>query len=160
MESSAQAAVDKVVEMGVVDRERIGVTGHSHGGERDGRGQEKHHQAQPVGTEDEINAKLRNDREARDELKTGLCSIESRRQNQKQDEIQGRCENRDGAGFSPEHHEDGRDQRDWLRAPDMTARVTRDQLRDAARLYLRRESYVRFTLLPESAAPPRPTPDP
>ena len=29
--------------------------------------------------------------------------------------------------------EDGRDQRDWLRAPDMTARVTRDQLRDAAR---------------------------
>lgn len=56
--------------------------------------------------------------------------------------------------------EDGRDQRDWLHAPDMTARVTREQLRDAARLYLRRESYVRFTLLPETAAPPKPTPDP
>ena len=56
--------------------------------------------------------------------------------------------------------EDGRDQRDWLRAPDMTAHVTREQLRDAARLYLRRESYVRFTLLPETAAPPRPTPEP
>lgn len=30
--SGAQAAVDKAVEMGVVDRDRIGVTGHSHGG--------------------------------------------------------------------------------------------------------------------------------
>ena len=30
--SSAEAAVNKAVEMGVVDRERIGVTGHSHGG--------------------------------------------------------------------------------------------------------------------------------
>lgn len=29
--ADAQAAVDKAVEMGVVDRERIGITGHSHG---------------------------------------------------------------------------------------------------------------------------------
>src|SRR5690606_14468365 len=31
LEADAQAAVDKAVELGVVDRERIGVTGHSHG---------------------------------------------------------------------------------------------------------------------------------
>ena len=30
--AGAQAAVDKAVELGVVDRDRIGVTGHSHGG--------------------------------------------------------------------------------------------------------------------------------
>ncbi|WP_066095833.1 S9 family peptidase [Xanthomonas massiliensis] len=31
LEADAQAAVDKAVELGVVDRDRIGVTGHSHG---------------------------------------------------------------------------------------------------------------------------------
>ena len=31
LEADARAAVDKAVEMGVVDRGRIGVTGHSHG---------------------------------------------------------------------------------------------------------------------------------
>lgn len=31
LEADAKAAVDKAVELGVVDRERIGVTGHSHG---------------------------------------------------------------------------------------------------------------------------------
>ncbi|MBS0193395.1 MAG: S9 family peptidase [Proteobacteria bacterium] len=31
LEADAKAAVDKAVEMGVVDRDRIGVTGHSHG---------------------------------------------------------------------------------------------------------------------------------
>ena len=55
--------------------------------------------------------------------------------------------------------EDGRDQRDWLRSPDMTAKVTRKQLRDAARLYLKRESLVHFTLIPENAAPPKPVPE-
>ncbi|HAL24047.1 MAG TPA: S9 family peptidase [Stenotrophomonas sp.] len=32
LEADAKAAVDKAVDMGVVDRNRIGVTGHSHGG--------------------------------------------------------------------------------------------------------------------------------
>ncbi|PSD31481.1 S9 family peptidase, partial [Stenotrophomonas maltophilia] len=32
LEADARAAVDKAVDMGVVDRNRIGVTGHSHGG--------------------------------------------------------------------------------------------------------------------------------
>ncbi|KAF1015597.1 MAG: Dipeptidyl-peptidase 5 [Stenotrophomonas maltophilia] len=32
LEADAKAAVDKAVELGVVDRNRIGVTGHSHGG--------------------------------------------------------------------------------------------------------------------------------
>lgn len=55
--------------------------------------------------------------------------------------------------------EDGRDQRDWLRSPAMTAKVSREQLRDAARLYLRRDSLMRFTLLPEATTPPKPVPD-
>ena len=33
--ASAQAAIDKVVEMGVADRDRIGVGGHSYGGVHD-----------------------------------------------------------------------------------------------------------------------------
>ncbi|MDA1080116.1 MAG: insulinase family protein [Gemmatimonadetes bacterium] len=53
--------------------------------------------------------------------------------------------------------EDGRDQRDWLRAPAMTAKVTREQLRDAARKYLDRRSLAVFTLLPEIA--PKPVPE-
>jgi zinc protease len=52
--------------------------------------------------------------------------------------------------------EDGRDQRDWLRAPAMTAKVTKEQLRDAARQYLRKESLAVFTLLPETTQPIRP----
>ena len=54
--------------------------------------------------------------------------------------------------------QDGRDQRDWLRGPAMTAKVTREQLRDAARLYLRKESMMQFTLLPENL-PPKPVPE-
>ena len=50
--------------------------------------------------------------------------------------------------------EDGRDQRDFLRTPQMVKSVTRTQLRDAARLYLRREQYARFTLLPEEQPKP------
>ena len=41
----------------------------------------------------------------------------------------------------------------------MTARVTREQIRDAARLYLRRESVIHFTLVPEAVTPPKPVPD-
>ncbi len=44
--------------------------------------------------------------------------------------------------------EDGRDQRDFLRLPELVNAVTREQLRDAARLYLRKDQYARFTLLP------------
>jgi zinc protease len=45
--------------------------------------------------------------------------------------------------------EDGRDQRDFLRKPALVSAITREQLRDAARLYLRTDQYARFTLLPE-----------
>jgi predicted Zn-dependent peptidase len=45
--------------------------------------------------------------------------------------------------------EDGRDQRDFLRLPQLVQGITREQLRDAARLYLRTDQYARFTLLPE-----------
>ncbi len=48
-------------------------------------------------------------------------------------------------------NEDGRDQRDFLRSPALVAALTRERLRDAARTYLRREQYARFTLLPEDA---------
>ncbi|MDB4892737.1 MAG: peptidase domain protein [Gemmatimonadetes bacterium] len=44
--------------------------------------------------------------------------------------------------------EDGRDQRDFLRLPELINGVTREKLRDAARLYLRKDQYARFTLLP------------
>jgi zinc protease len=54
--------------------------------------------------------------------------------------------------------EDGRDQRDWLRSPEMTARVTPAQVADAARRYLRRDQMIVFTLLPETSSP-RPVPD-
>jgi zinc protease len=48
--------------------------------------------------------------------------------------------------------EDGRDQRDFLKLPELVNAVTREKLRDAARLYLRKDQYARFTLLP--ASPP------
>jgi zinc protease len=47
--------------------------------------------------------------------------------------------------------EDGRDQRDFLRTADRVLKVTKDQIRDAARLYLRTDRYARFTLLPAEA---------
>jgi zinc protease len=45
--------------------------------------------------------------------------------------------------------EDGRDQRDYLRFPEFVQHITKERLRDAARMYLRSDQYVRFTLLPE-----------
>ena len=45
--------------------------------------------------------------------------------------------------------QDGRDQRDFLRIPALINGITRENLRDAARLYLQRDQYARFTLLPE-----------
>ena len=50
--------------------------------------------------------------------------------------------------------EDGRDQRDFLRYPDLVKDLTKEQIRDAARAYLRREQLAKFTLLPEE--PPKP----
>ncbi|MEP6732369.1 MAG: insulinase family protein [bacterium] len=44
--------------------------------------------------------------------------------------------------------EDGRDQGDFLRLPALVNGVTREKIRDAARLYLRSDQYARFTLLP------------
>ncbi len=44
--------------------------------------------------------------------------------------------------------EDGRDQRDFLRLPELVNAVTREKLRDAARFYLRTDQFARFTLLP------------
>ncbi len=49
--------------------------------------------------------------------------------------------------------EDGRDQRDFMRKPALVNALTREQVRDAARAYLRREQYAHFTLLP--AATPK-----
>jgi zinc protease len=47
--------------------------------------------------------------------------------------------------------EDGRDQRDFLRTADRMIKVSKDQIRDAARLYLKTDRYARFTLLPNEA---------
>jgi zinc protease len=68
-------------------------------------------------------------------------------------------ENGSWLGAMQDAAEDGRDQRDWLRSPAMTAKVTREQIRDAARLYLRRESVIHFTLVPEAVTAPKPVPD-
>jgi zinc protease len=48
--------------------------------------------------------------------------------------------------------QDGRDQRDFLRLPTLIGGITRERLRDAARLYLDQAQYARFTLLPETLA--------
>jgi zinc protease len=50
--------------------------------------------------------------------------------------------------------EDHRDQRDFLRYPELVKGLTREMIRDAARFYLRPEQYARFTLLPEPAPKP------
>jgi zinc protease len=53
--------------------------------------------------------------------------------------------------------EDGRDPRDFLHVADLTLKVTKDQIRDAARTYLRMDQYAHFTLLPANQ-PSKPTP--
>ena len=52
-------------------------------------------------------------------------------------------------GAMMDANEDGRDQRDFMRSPALVAALTSAELRDAARAYLRRDQYARFTLLPE-----------
>jgi zinc protease len=46
--------------------------------------------------------------------------------------------------------EDHRDQRDFLRYPELVKGLTRDMIQNAAKLYLRPEQYARFSLLPEA----------
>jgi zinc protease len=46
--------------------------------------------------------------------------------------------------------EDDRDQRDFLRVPEIAKALTREKLRDAARYYFNTGRVARFTLLPES----------
>ena len=48
--------------------------------------------------------------------------------------------------------EDGRDQRDFLRLPALLNAITRERIAEAARLYLRKDQYARFTLLPAAKA--------
>jgi len=52
--------------------------------------------------------------------------------------------------------EDHRDQRDYLHYPDFVKTLTREMIRDAAKIYLRPEQYARFTLLPEASPKPAP----
>jgi zinc protease len=47
--------------------------------------------------------------------------------------------------------EDGRDQRDFLREAELATRVTKEQIAEAARTYLRRDQVAHFTLLPAEA---------
>ena len=86
-------------------------TGHRNGGQCDGGGEEKHNEAETIRTEDEIDPELGNDRETGNKLEAGLGGAEFRGQHEQQDQIRGRCEERDGAGFSTQHHENGCDQR-------------------------------------------------
>ena len=52
-----------------------------------------------------------------------------------------------------DHDEDGRDQRATVQYPSLINSLTNDQLKAAARLYLNKKQYARFTLLPESPVP-------
>jgi zinc protease len=45
--------------------------------------------------------------------------------------------------------EDERDQRDFLRIPQLLQGISKERLQEAAKLYLRTDQYARFTLLPE-----------
>ena len=49
-----------------------------------------------------------------------------------------------------DHDEDGRDQHATLQYPALVRALTAEQVRDAARRYLNRAQYARFTLLPEA----------
>ena len=63
-----------------------------------------------------------------------------------------RKENDAWLGAMADADEDGRDQRDFLRTPEFVKRLSKKQLRDAASVYLSREQFARFTLLPEESA--------
>jgi zinc protease len=53
--------------------------------------------------------------------------------------------------------EDHRDQRDFLRVPEIAQKLTMEKLRDAARYYLNAGQVARFTLLPEDTPKPEPS---
>jgi len=52
-----------------------------------------------------------------------------------------------------DHDEDGRDQRATLQYPTLVNSLTSDQLKAAARLYINKKQYARFTLLPQLPVP-------
>ena len=52
-----------------------------------------------------------------------------------------------------DHDEDGRDQRATLQYPTLINSLTNEQLMAAARLYINKQQYARFTLLPQSPVP-------
>lgn len=52
-----------------------------------------------------------------------------------------------------DHDEDGRDQRATLQYPALINSLTNEQLKAAARLYINKKQYARFTLLPQSPVP-------
>jgi zinc protease len=53
--------------------------------------------------------------------------------------------------------EDGRDQRDYLRYPELVKSLSIEQLREAARRYITRGRYAKFRLVPATTgAPPKP----
>lgn len=65
-------------------------------------------------------------------------------------------QNESWAATMADADEDGRDQTDWLKTPDLVAAITREQLRDAARAVIDARQVARFTLLPETPAAPSP----
>jgi len=52
-----------------------------------------------------------------------------------------------------DHDEDGRDQRATLQYPVLVNALTSEQIRAAAKLYLNKQQYARFTLLPSAPVP-------
>ncbi len=61
-------------------------------------------------------------------------------------------QNESWLGTMADADEDGRDAADWLRVPALAAALTREQLRDAARMVIDPARMARFTLLPEASA--------
>jgi zinc protease len=94
-----------------------------------------------------------------DEIKAGTVSdsnLTKIREIQLREHETGLKQNASWLNAMTDADEDHRDQRDFLRYPDLVKGLTREMIRDAAKLYLRPEQYARFTLLPEAAPKPAP----
>src|SRR4029077_15934461 len=94
-----------------------------------------------------------------DEIKAGTVSdsnLTKIREIELRDHETALKQNGSWLGAMTDADEDHRDQRDFLRFPELVQGLTRECLRDAARQYLRPEQYARFTLLPETAPKPQP----
>ncbi|MFI5244370.1 MAG: M16 family metallopeptidase [Gemmatimonadales bacterium] len=92
-----------------------------------------------------------------DEIKAGTVSdsnLTKIREIELRDHETGLKQNASWLNAMTDADEDHRDQRDFLRYPDLVKALTRETIRDAAKLYLRPEQYARFTLLPEAAPKP------